>query len=235
MPHRQILLVVRLRQVRVAGVPRIVRVYFGPGAVRSPGVQASSGIDRRRDPPRPAIASQLASPTRRPIVFCAHHDLQAFPSLCWVRAEGRGLEPRAVTQIGTRPPGRWCNARRSTAPAPQSKTSKPAPHASWRRCAVGGIQARAENPGRRASSSSTVLRSRRLCEPDLKSFLGLGRPLSTLGSAPLYGPAPVLYGRSAALSGRPTETSGCQSRRTRRCSQGTPAAKACRGCTTRAG
>jgi hypothetical protein len=88
-------LVVRLRQVRVAGVARTVLVCFGPGAIPSPGVQASSGIDCRREPQRSAIASQLATPTRCPIVFRPLHGLQAFPSLCSVRAEGRGSRARS--------------------------------------------------------------------------------------------------------------------------------------------
>jgi hypothetical protein len=40
---------------------------------------------------------------------------------------------------------------------------------------------------------------------------------------------------ATVLIARPTGTSGCRSRRTRRCSQGRPARRACRGCTTRAG
>jgi len=120
-------LVVRSRQVGVAGVARTERVCFGPGAIRSPGVQASSGIHCRREPQRSAIASQLASPTRCRIVFRPRHDLQAFPSLCRVRAEGRGLEPPRVQSDRDATPGRWGNARRSTAPTPQSK---PVTHAS---------------------------------------------------------------------------------------------------------
>jgi hypothetical protein len=50
--HRQAVLVVRSRQVGVAGVARTDRACFGPGAVRSPAVQASSGSDCRREPPR---------------------------------------------------------------------------------------------------------------------------------------------------------------------------------------
>jgi hypothetical protein len=119
-------LVVRLRHVGVAGIARTDRVCFGPGAVRSPGVEASSGIDCRREPQRSAIVSQLASPTRCPVVFCPRHDLQPFPSLYRGRAEGRGLEPPRVHRVGTKPPGRWGNALRSTAPAPQSKPVTPA-------------------------------------------------------------------------------------------------------------
>lgn len=93
MRHRQAVLVVRSRQVPVAGLARTVRVCVGPGAIRWPGVQASSGTDCRREPPRSAIASQLATPTRCRIVFGLRHGRQAFPSLWWVRAEERGRTP----------------------------------------------------------------------------------------------------------------------------------------------
>ena len=73
------------------------------------------------------------------------------PSVGSTRKE-EGQNPRAVNQIGTRPPGRWNDARRSTAPAPQSKPVTPASRLVAQVRAVGGIRARAENPGRRASS-----------------------------------------------------------------------------------
>lgn len=44
---------------------RTERVCFGPGAIGSPGVQTSLGIDRLREPPRPAI--KLPSPARRQV------------------------------------------------------------------------------------------------------------------------------------------------------------------------
>jgi hypothetical protein len=50
-------LVVRVHQVGIAGVPRTVWICFGPGPIRSPGVQASSGINCRREPQRSAITS----------------------------------------------------------------------------------------------------------------------------------------------------------------------------------
>jgi hypothetical protein len=121
MRHRQALPVVRSRQVGAANIARADRVCLGPGAVRSPGVEASSGIDCGREPQRSAIASQLASPARCPMVFRARHDLQPFPSLYRGRAEGRGLEPPLVHRVGTKPPSRWGNAARSAAPALQSK------------------------------------------------------------------------------------------------------------------
>lgn len=42
------------------------------------------------------------------------------------RERQRGCNPRAFNRIETRPPGRWGNARRSTAPAPRSKPVTPA-------------------------------------------------------------------------------------------------------------
>ena len=95
-------------------------------AIRLRRVQASSSVDCRREPPRPAIASQAASPTRCPIVFDLRHGLRTLPSLYWGRAAGRGLRPRALNQVGTKPRGRWGNADRSPAPAPQSKSVTPA-------------------------------------------------------------------------------------------------------------
>jgi hypothetical protein len=50
-------LVVRVHQVGVAGVPRTVWICFGPQPIRSPGVQASSGINCRRESQRSAIGS----------------------------------------------------------------------------------------------------------------------------------------------------------------------------------
>lgn len=65
-------------------------------AIRLQRVQASSSVDCRREPPRSAIASQAASPTRCPIVFDLRHGLRTLPSLYWGRAAGRGLKtPRA--------------------------------------------------------------------------------------------------------------------------------------------
>jgi hypothetical protein len=144
-------LVVRLRQARVAGTARTVWVCFAPRAVRLPGVQASLGINCRREPQRSAIASQLASPTRCPIVFRPLHDLQAFSSLYRGRAEGRGLEPPRGQSDWDASTRRWSNARRRYDTGPAVKTRNP-PLAWWRASAVGGIRAWAENPGRRASS-----------------------------------------------------------------------------------
>ena len=126
MRHRLGLLVVRLRQVRVAGVARTVRVCSGPGAIRSQGAQTASGLNCRREPPRPAIASQLAAPTRCQIMFRPRHDAQAFPSLYMGSRGRRGLEPPSVHQGRDEPPGRWDNADRTPAPALQTKPVTPA-------------------------------------------------------------------------------------------------------------
>jgi len=108
------LLVVRSRQLPVAGIARTGRARLDPGIAPYPSSQASLGIDHRGSPPRPAITSPLGAATRHPIVFCPRHRLHAFRSLCSTAAQGRGPEPRAFHQIQTRPPGRWGNARRAT-------------------------------------------------------------------------------------------------------------------------
>jgi hypothetical protein len=120
-------LVVRSRQVPVAGIARTDRVRHAPDIARCPSGQASLGSDHRGNPPRPAIASQLSAPTRSPIVVCPRHRLHAFPPLCEIARKEEGENPGAFNQIGTRPPGRWGNARRANTPAPQSK---PVAHAS---------------------------------------------------------------------------------------------------------
>lgn len=172
MRHRQAVLVIRSRQVRVAGVARTVRVWVGPGAIRWPGVQASSGVDCRRKPPRPAIASQLATPTRCRIVSGLRHGRQALPSLWWVRAKRkRGQNPRAFNNVGTQPPGRRVNAHRITAPAPQSKPVTPTSRLVAQTTplvAYGlGLRILAAGPARLRPYSCCG----RLCEPDQKGLL----------------------------------------------------------------
>jgi hypothetical protein len=180
-------LVVRSRQVGVAGVARTERVCFGPGAIRWPGVQASSGLDCRREPQRSAIASQLTSPTRWRIMFRALHDPRAFSSLYRGRAQGRGLEPRAFNRLGrVHRAGGVTPVEVHTDPAVKTGNPCLTPRGASR--AVGGIPARAENPGRRASSCPTVLLSRALCEPDLKSLLELVRERASADSSRAAGP-----------------------------------------------
>src|ERR1035441_5426393 len=91
---RHALLVVSSRAVRVPWIARTDRVCSGRGGVRSPGVQTALGIDHGREPPRPAL--EVASPALWKVACPARHGLQAFPSLCWVRAKGRGAEPPRV-------------------------------------------------------------------------------------------------------------------------------------------
>ena len=128
MRHRQTLLVVRSRQLRVAGIAQtqpsggaLIRL---PSARRAFRRRWASIADESRCDPRLRLSSprQRSGRSRvlRVMVFGPSR-----PSVGSARKE-RGLEPRAVNQIGTRPPGRWRNARRSTAPAPQSKPVTPA-------------------------------------------------------------------------------------------------------------
>ena len=82
----------------------------------------------RRLPPRPAVI-----PGREP-ARPAYALPNCVPSASWSSslpvplglARNEHEDPRAFRHIGTRPPGRWGNARRSTAPAPQSKPVIPA-------------------------------------------------------------------------------------------------------------
>jgi hypothetical protein len=128
--HRQALLVIRSRLVRIAGVAQTERVCLGPAAVRSPGVQASLSIDRRRKPLRPDVAFEFASPTLWEVACPARHGLRAFPSLCWVCAEGE----RARTPARSIRSGRGHRAG-GVMPAevrhrPRSQNQKPPPRAS---------------------------------------------------------------------------------------------------------
>jgi hypothetical protein len=116
-----------------SGVAQTNWACFGPGAVRSPGVQSSLSVDCRQEPARAALTIELASPGRCPVLFPRRHGFTPFRPFVGCAPKEEGENPRAVNQIGTRPPGRWCNARSSTAPAPQSKPVTPAPLASWRR------------------------------------------------------------------------------------------------------
>lgn len=103
-------LVVHSRQVRVAGIARTERVCLHRGTLRSAALQASLGVDCCRDPPRPAIVGELASPARGPVVFGMRHGRQAFVPLSGPSG-GRGqqppspsINPRRVHQSGGK---RW--------------------------------------------------------------------------------------------------------------------------------
>ena len=166
-----LLLVVRSRQVRVVRIAWTDRIRLGPGTARRPRVRASLGIDRRGNPPRPAITSQLAAPTRRPILLRPRHHLHAFPSLCRNHAQRkRARTPRALNRIGTGHQGRWVTpAEQDTGPAVKTSNPRLSPRDAQR--AVGGIRAWGENPGRRASSPTTVLRFAAIAHPDRKKLL----------------------------------------------------------------
>jgi hypothetical protein len=156
------------------GIARTEQICSGPGAVRSPGVQASLGFDRRRDPPRPVVAIEFASPARRQVLSPQGHGLQAFPSLCRVRAEGRGLEPPRVQSDWDAATGPVGNAGRSTAPAPQSKPVTPASRlvAQITPLVAFGLGLRILAAGPAPFQLYSYCGR---CEPDLKSLLGLVR------------------------------------------------------------
>ena len=114
------------RQVRVAGIAWCERVRTCRATSFGRGVQAPPSVDRRGNPARPEITSQLAAPTGRLTVFCARHAFTpSHPSVGTARKD-EGGKPRAFNQVATRPPGRWSDADRA-APAPRSK---PIAHAS---------------------------------------------------------------------------------------------------------
>jgi hypothetical protein len=113
---------------------------------------------------RSAIASQIASPTRCPTMFCSCHELQpSRPSLG--SADGGGPKPSrgqlgwdASTEPLGKRPGSMGTSPGSMGTGPAVKTSGPRLSPCGAGRAVGGIRAWGENPGRRASSSMTVLR-----------------------------------------------------------------------------
>ena len=130
------------------------------GCHRSPGVQTALGLDRQREPQRPAITSQLSSPTCCQRCQSARWSSALRPSIGVARKE-EGYNPRAFNQIGTKPPGQWDNAdKRNTATAPESEPVNPA-SGLVAHGAVRGTRASAENSGRRASryTDSTPLAS----------------------------------------------------------------------------
>jgi hypothetical protein len=85
------------------GIARPERVGFGPGTLHRRWAQAPPGIDRRGNPPRPEITSQLAAPPGRVTVFWARHIFTpSHPSVGTARKE-EGENLRAFNRIGTRP------------------------------------------------------------------------------------------------------------------------------------
>ena len=130
---------------------------LGPGTARWPSVQASLGIDRERDPPRPAITIQRAAPADRPNLFCARHRRGSLPvPLLDRRARKRARTPARLARLGrVHRVGGITPVKHGAGPA--VKTGNPSLSPRGARSAVGGIRAWAWNPGSRASSSSTVL------------------------------------------------------------------------------
>jgi hypothetical protein len=141
---------------RSACVP--MRFACGVFRRRRAWIAAESGRDPR---------SRVSRPSLRAVRLCSISVMgpRTLPSLYAGRAEGRGLNPRALNQVGTKPPDRWDNADGNPAPAPQSEPSNRCLPPRGADRAVGGIRAWAENSGRRASHLPTVLRFRRLWAP----------------------------------------------------------------------
>jgi hypothetical protein len=146
-----------------------------PGLAWS-GYRAPSGrssVAGHRSPRKPA-ATRDREPTRRadarldPVASASSSPRLPIP-LLEPRAKEEGEKPRAFNRIGTRPPGRWVTPAEQDA-GPAVKTSDPRLSPRDAQCAVGGIRAWGENPGRRASSPTTVLPFAALAYPDRKKF-----------------------------------------------------------------
>ena len=106
------------RQISEAGIARTEPVRVDPGAIRSPGVQASLGRDRLRSSPRVAIPIEVASRARRPVLCLGCHRVWCLPVPLGVHAEPNTARTRAINQIGTRQPRGWGNAGRTYRPFP---------------------------------------------------------------------------------------------------------------------
>jgi len=109
----------------VAGSLGLAGLLWAPGPLAR-GAQASSGGNCQREPPRPALTSQLASRARFLIAFCMRHGRKSSRPSIESRAEEEGLEPPSAQRVETKPPRRWSNAGRTPPPAPQSKPVTPA-------------------------------------------------------------------------------------------------------------
>jgi hypothetical protein len=100
MRHRYAVLVVRFRQICVAGIAWTLPVCFGPGAIRSPRVQMSLDIDRTRDPLRSTITIQRASPACCQVLFRAGHGFLGLSVPPSGPRKEEGSNPRAFNEIG---------------------------------------------------------------------------------------------------------------------------------------
>ena len=86
------LLVVRPREVVVAGVVRTEVACAGPGRTLSLDIQAPSGFDCRRQPAAYAVATKFAALARCLDAFGASHGLN-LPSLVGFARQGEGKAP----------------------------------------------------------------------------------------------------------------------------------------------
>ena len=130
----------------LVGVPRAGRVFRRRWA--------SIANEARRDP-----RSRSNAPRRRTARICSVRVIvvEAFPSVCWIGAQGRRARtPARLARLGrVHRAGGITPVKRGAGPA--VKTGNPSLSPRGARSAVGGIRAWAGNPGSRASSSSTVL------------------------------------------------------------------------------
>ncbi len=138
-----------------SGIASVDRPRPAPNVTRCPSRQAPLGSDHRGNPPRPAAASQLAAPTSRPIVSSPHHRLHTFPIPL--------LRMHARKRSRTRAANRSGRGHQAGGIRPQSKR-RPAVKTGSPRLSPRGADAPSvpfrlwgENPGRRASSPTTVL------------------------------------------------------------------------------
>ena len=117
--------------------------------------RASIAKETRREPrSRANPPRQRAAPSCCVLVTVRH----AFPSLCRrLRAKEESENPRANNRIRTRPPRPVGHRPSQQDTGPAVKTSSPRLSPRDAQCAVGGIRTWGENPGRRASSPTTVL------------------------------------------------------------------------------
>jgi hypothetical protein len=181
MRHRQAVAVARPRQVPVAGFARTVRLCGDRGAAPIAGCSGVVG----RFPTRAVAARdhdrvRLACTPPSPVAYASSSLRPSRPSVgpC---ANGRGLEPPQVNQVGT---GHRGNARRKSGTGPAVKTSNPRLPPRDADRAVGGIRAWAENPGRRASYLVTLLPSRAFTCTGPNSLLGLGHGFGHRADSP---------------------------------------------------
>lgn len=95
----EMLLVVWPREVVVAGGARSEVACAGPGRTLSVGIQASSGIDCRRQPAADAVVTEFAALARCVGAFGVGHGPQ--PSVPrWIRGAGGGDARRAIRHGG---------------------------------------------------------------------------------------------------------------------------------------